>query len=139
MAKRERVCLRRFEAEADSIEGKLFHYVNNDPSLMPRQALLRALKAFYLPWTLEAQLNESEQQAIAKTAIQELQYRIFQIQQRFLPEELTFTAPVATFPVGQTAIDFQSQAAEEPMLPITLAQMREAIDSATLEQVLDDF
>jgi hypothetical protein len=137
MAKRERVCLRRFEAEADSIEGKLFHYVNNDPSLMPRQALLRALKAFYLPWVLE--FNESERQAIAKTAIQELQYRIFQIQQRFLPEELTFTAPVATFPVGQTAIAFQSQAAEEPMLPITLAQMREAIDSATLEQVLDDF
>ena len=136
MAKRERVCLRRFEAEADSIEGKLFRYVNNDPSLMPRQALLRALKAFYLPWVLE--LNETERQAIAKTAIQELQYRIFQIQQRFLPEELAFTAPVATFPVGQT-IAFQPQAAEEPMLPITLAQMREAIDSATLEQVLDDF
>ena len=138
MAKRERVCLRRFEAEADSIEGKLFRYVNNDPSLMPRQALLRALKAFYLPWTLEAQLNESERQAMAKTAIQELQYRIFQIQQRFLPEELTFTAPVATFPVEQT-ITFQPQLAEEPMLPITLVQMREAIDSATLEQVLDDF
>ena len=137
MAKRERVCLRRFEAEADSIEGKLFHYVNNDPSLMPRQALLRALKAFYLPWVLE--FNELERQAIAKMAIQELQYRIFQIQQRFLPEELAFTAPVAKLPVGQTAIAFQPQLAEEPMLPITLAQMREAIDSATLEQVLDDF
>ena len=99
---------------------------------MPRQALLRALKAFYLPWTLEeAQLNESERQAMAKTAIQELQYRIFQIQQRFLPEELAFTAPVATFPVGQTAMSFQPQLTEEPMLPITLAQMREAIDSAT--------
>ena len=137
MAKRERVCLRRFEAEADSIEGKLFHYVNNDPSLMPRQALLRALKAFYLPWALE--FNDLEQQAIAKMAIQELQYRIFQIQQRFLPKELAFTASVATLPVGQTAMAFQPQAAEEPMLPITLAQMREAIDSATLEQVLDDF
>ena len=101
MAKRERVCLRRFEAEADSIEGKLFHYVNNDPSLMPRQSLLRALKAFYLPWTLEAQLNESERQAMAKMAIQELQYRIFQIQQRFLPGELAFTAPVATLSVGK--------------------------------------
>ena len=123
MAKRERVCLRRFEAEADSIEGKLFRYVNNDPSLMPRQALLRALKAFYLPWVLE--FNESERQAIAKTAIQELQYRIFQIQQRFLPGELAFTAPAATLSVGQT-IAFQPQPEEEPMLPITLAQMREA-------------
>ncbi|MDX2244952.1 MAG: hypothetical protein NW224_30115 [Leptolyngbyaceae cyanobacterium bins.302] len=140
MAKRERIALRRFEAGADSIEGKLFHYLNYDPNLVPREAVLRALKAFYLPWMMESQGNELELQAIAKTSIQELQYRIFQIQQRFLPAESILIPSVVSSAVAQAAISpNHKQVEEEPTFSMTLAQMRGEVDPADLDQVLDDF
>lgn len=140
MTKRERVALRRFEAGEDSTEGKLFRYVNTDPNLIPREAVLRALKAFYLPWVLESQARDSELRAIAKTSIQELQYRIFQIQQWFLPGEFVLAASTTPSLMKSTMISLDTQPkAEETVFSMTLAEMRDEVDLEDLDQFLDDF
>lgn len=122
------------------MEGKLFRYVNTDPNLIPREAVLRALKAFYLPWVLESQAGDSELQAIAKTSIQELQYRIFQIQQRFLPGEFVLTASTTPSSMKSTIISPNIQPkAEGTAFSMTLAEMRDEVDPEDLDQFLDDF
>jgi len=49
--------------------------------------MLRALKAFYLPWALEGEIGDADLQSLAQSAIEELQFRIFQIRQRYLVDE----------------------------------------------------
>lgn len=83
MSKRERISL-RLDAEAESLEGHLFSYLKQEQAIASREAVLRALKAFYLPWALESCRSEDELKSLAKTLLEELQFRILQIQQRFL-------------------------------------------------------
>ena len=133
--KRERISV-RLEAEVDSFEGRLLSYLKSDPILPPRDALLRALKAFYMPWAMEKQFEEAELHNLARTAVEELQFRIFQIQQRYLlgdsPAYVIPTAKHSTVSsVGASAVPSQSNG--QP--PQTIAEMRQQINPAEL----DDF
>ncbi len=85
-SQRERIRV-KLEAEVESLAGRLLTYLKSDPILPPRDALLRALKAFYAPWAMETQLDEVELSRLARAAIETLQLRIFQIQQRYLLED----------------------------------------------------
>lgn len=52
-----------------------------------REAVIRALKAYYLPWAYEDEVSKEEAQVLARNAIDELEFRIFQIRRHFLAGE----------------------------------------------------
>jgi len=83
MSRRQRVIL-RLDVEVDSDAGRLFTYLKTNPAVSLREAVLRALKVFYLPWALEAELSQSELQALAQTLLEDMQLRSLQLQTRFL-------------------------------------------------------
>ena len=134
MKKRERVIL-RLDGEEPSVEGKLLSYLKDDPALSPRAAVMRALKAFYLPWVLEEKQSEEELRAIAKTTIEELQYRAFQIEQRFLPNKDASTSA--------DLLSIDQATSPQPIVDLstakTVAEMQQEISSSDLSQFLDDF
>ena len=107
MKKRERVIL-RLDAEEHSIDGQILTYIKDDPIVSSRDAVMRALKAFYLLWVLEGRQGE-DMRAIAKTTIEELQYRAFQIQQRFLStEEMNMVLASPSSPNQVVSVEAQS-------------------------------
>ena len=132
--KRERISV-RLEAEVKSFEGRLLNYLKSDPILPPRDALLRALKAFYMPWAMEEQLGEAELANLARTAVEELQFRIFQIQQRYLlGDSPAYVIPnVKHSTGGNSSLSVSSKSNGQP--PQTIAEMRQQINPAEL----DDF
>ncbi|MEL6383996.1 MAG: hypothetical protein AAFQ89_16400 [Cyanobacteria bacterium J06626_18] len=77
----------RLEATPESIEAKLLNHIKEDPIAPSRAVMLRALRAFYLPWAMEGAMSEAELRNLAQSAIEELQFRIFQIRQRYLTDE----------------------------------------------------
>ena len=132
--KRERISV-RIEAEMDSPEGRLLEYIKSDPISPSREALLRALKAFYTPWAMEQQLEPVELTRMARSAIEELQFRIFQIQQRYLlgdsPAYVIPNARQST--AGGLNLTVPAQVNGSP--PLTIDEMRQQINPAEL----DDF
>lgn len=121
----------KVEAAPTSLDAKLIAHVKKDPITPSREVTLRALKAFYLPWALEGEISDEDLKAIAQSAIEELQFRIFQIRQRYLNSETSGYRP-------STAASFTSNgAANSPPPPpeISIEAMREAINPADL----DDF
>lgn len=132
--KRERVSL-RIDAEASSLDGKLVSYLKDDPILPPREAALRAIKAFYMPWVLEEDLDQAQLQNLAATAVEELQFRIFQIQQRY---GIGTSAAFITPPPRQSVLSHNGgvPATASVGAPAqTIAEMRQQINPAEL----DDF
>lgn len=83
MSHRQRVIL-RLDVEVDSEAGRLFTYLKTNPAVSLREAVLRALKVFYLPWALEPELSQLELQSLAQTLLEDMQLRSLQIQNRFL-------------------------------------------------------
>jgi hypothetical protein len=78
----------RFEAESHTVEGHLLNFLREHKLLNHRDAVLRATKAFYLPWVYEGELPKEDVKALARSAVEELEYRIFQIRKHFLADEL---------------------------------------------------
>ena len=132
--KRERISV-RIEAEMESAEGQLLSYLKSDTILPPRDTLLRAFKAFYTPWAMEKQLEEVELTRLAKSAIEELQFRIFQIQQRYLlGDSPAYVIPMARHATADALNStFGAQTNSQP--PLTINEMRHQINPAEL----DDF
>ncbi|MGB3613572.1 MAG: hypothetical protein WBA10_07230 [Elainellaceae cyanobacterium] len=131
--KRARVSI-RIDAEVSSTDGKLVAYLKEDPVLPPRDATLRALKAFYMPWVLENELDRDQLQNLAATAVEELQFRIFQIQQRY---GIGSSAAFITPPPRQNILSHNGGApvASVGAPALTIAEMRQQINPAEL----DDF
>ena len=72
----------------DTLEGQLIDYLRScNKMLNLREATVRALKAYYLPWVYEDELPKEEVQVLARNAIDELEFRIFQIRRHFLAGE----------------------------------------------------
>ncbi len=136
----QRVTL-KVEAVAQSPEAKLLNYVKQDPITPSREVALRALKAFYLPWALDGEVSEGEVVAIAQSAIEELQFRIFQIRQRYLnADSMGYQAVILSDrlnnPVSPTHGGANGGTQTYPPAPgIALESMREAINPNDL----DDF
>jgi hypothetical protein len=87
MSERSRRVSLKIEAIPNSLEAELLNYIKEDPISPTREVVLRALKAFYLPWALEGEMTEIELKHLAQNAVEELQFRIFQINQRYLMED----------------------------------------------------
>ncbi len=85
MVARKRISI-RFEAEAHTVEGRLLDYLKEHKLLNYRDAIVRATKAYYVPWVYEGELSEEELRSLAQGAIEELEFRIFQIRKHFLGE-----------------------------------------------------
>lgn len=132
MGRPERVYL-RLEGTALSAEGQLFDYLNHVPGFGSRELVLRSLRAFYLPWAMAAHLEENQVRELARTAIEELQFRAFQIQKRFLPEE-----PLPSLVMGLPAPALPEVTAEAS-IATTVEEMHQEIDFARLNQILYDF
>ena len=128
----------RVEAAPDSIEAKLLNHIKDDPITPSRAVMLRALKAFYLPWALEGELSEADLRSLAQSAIEELQFRIFQIRQRYLADEAPGYKPVTTSTPMQP-INSASANGAKPFTPtlgtVSIEDMRQSIDPTNL----DDF
>ncbi|MGK7890964.1 MAG: hypothetical protein AB4042_16660 [Leptolyngbyaceae cyanobacterium] len=133
-SKRERVSV-RLEAEVNSIEGHLLKYLKADPIIPPRESALRALKAFYMPWALEGEVDEAQLQRLASTAVEELQFRIFQIQQRYgAGASPGYITPAPRQGVVANSVPNGVRMAPASPAP-TIAEMRQNINA----EDLDDF
>lgn len=122
----------KIEAVADSLEAKLLEQIKQDPITPSREVALRALKAFYLPWAVEGEVSEGDVSEIAQRAIEELQFRIFQIRQRYLNQDASgYKSEVVPNLRSNRAAAFTPP----PSHGLSLETMRESIDPADL----DDF
>jgi hypothetical protein len=148
MSRDERVWL-RLTASQNSLEGKLLEYLQSEPMGEVRTAILRALKAYYLPEAFESKLEPTQFQRMVEAAIVDLQYRAFQLHLRFCPDTplMAPTQLMAGMPqpsysqVLQTASSSRtlSYPQELPATEATIAQIRESLSDVDLDQVLDDF
>ncbi|MEO1093948.1 MAG: hypothetical protein AAFX01_03490 [Cyanobacteria bacterium J06638_28] len=122
----------RIEAAPESIEAKLLDHIKQDPIAPSRAVTLRALKAFYLPWALEGEVDEAELKSLAHSAIEELQFRIFQLRQRYLTDD----APsYKVSPKPSQATTNGTPAHTPPPSQVSIEDMRQSINPADL----DDF
>ena len=121
-SQRERIRV-RLEAKAESLEGRLLNYLNSDPVL-------------YTPWAMETQLDEVELSRLARSAIEALQLRIFQIQQRYL----LGNSPATLMPGASQSTPEDSNSTgrsqKNRQRPLTIDEMRRRINPAELD---DDF
>lgn len=133
-SKRERVSV-RLEAEINSMEAMLLKYLKEDPIIPPRESALRALKAFYMPWALEGQVDDAQLQRLATTAVEELQFRIFQLQQRYGTGSSAAYVTPSPRPGFSAQGNSHSMAMAPPGPAPTIAEMRQNINASEL----DDF
>ena len=122
----------RLEATPNSTEAKLLNHIKDDPIAPSRAVMLRALKAFYLPWAMEGEMSEAELRSLAQSAIEELQFRIFQIRQRYLTDDISGYKPA---PVASQAAPNGAGAHKPPPSNVSIEDMRQSINPADL----DDF
>ncbi|ESA36011.1 hypothetical protein N836_09320 [Leptolyngbya sp. Heron Island J] len=74
-------------SDPDTIEGRIIDYLRDNKLVNMRESVIRALKAYYLPWAYEDTVSKEEAQVLARNAIDELEFRIFQIRRHFLAGE----------------------------------------------------
>ncbi len=85
-ATRKRVSF-SISSDPDTVEGRIVNYLRDNKMVNMRESVVRALKAYYLPWAYEDDVSKEEAQVIARNAIDELEFRIFQIRRHFLTGE----------------------------------------------------
>lgn len=123
----------RIEAAPGSVEAKLLAHVKEDPITPSRAVTLRALKAFYLPWALEGEVTDADLKNLAQSAIEELQFRIFQIRQRYLTDEAASGYKPSSAPRPST--NGAKAYPPPPASDVSISDMRQSIDPDSL----DDF
>ena len=74
-------------SDPDTVEGRVIDHLRNNKMVNMRESVIRALKAYYLPWAYEDDVSKEEAQVLAHNAIDELEFRIFQIRRHFLAGE----------------------------------------------------
>ncbi len=74
-------------SDPDTVEGRMIDYLRDNKMVNMRESVIRALKAYYLPWAYEDDVSKEEAQVLARNAIDELEFRIFQIRRHFLAGE----------------------------------------------------
>lgn len=74
-------------SDPDTIEGRIVNHLRDNKMVNMRESVIRALKAYYLPWAYEDEVSKEEAQVLARNAIDELEFRIFQIRRHFLAGE----------------------------------------------------
>ena len=141
MVARKRISI-RFEAEAHTVEGRLLDYLKEHKLLNYRDAIVRATKAYYVPWVYEGELSEEELRSLAQGAIEELEFRIFQIRKHFLgegsePLDMRTLPSPAERSSPRSDIARETPADHAPVKPLSL---KDVIDHTNVDpSVLDDF
>lgn len=133
MGRPKRISLQLHVAE-HTPNGQLIQYLKNNTDIEVREAMLRALRAFYLPVALQGDPETVQQQA--RIAISELHYRAFQLQVQFnvdLSDRLVFSP--STLPTQLSAGDRRVACESPELLDLPL----EEAEMLNLSQVLDDF
>ena len=74
-------------SDPDTVEGRIVNHLRDNKLVNMRESVIRALKAYYLPWAYEDEVSKQEAQVLARNAIDELEFRIFQIRRHFLAGE----------------------------------------------------
>lgn len=74
-------------SDPDTVEGRIVNHLRDNKMVNMRESVIRALKAYYLPWAYEDDVTKEEAQVLARNAIDELEFRIFQIRRHFLAGE----------------------------------------------------
>ena len=74
-------------SDPDTVEGRVIDHLRNIKMVNMRESVIRALKAYYLPWAYEKDVSKEAAQVLARNAIDELEFRIFQIRRHFLAGE----------------------------------------------------
>lgn len=74
-------------SDPDTVEGHIVNHLRDNKMVNMRESVIRALKAYYLPWAYEDEVTNEEAQILARNAIDELEFRIFQIRRHFLAGE----------------------------------------------------
>jgi hypothetical protein len=142
---RKRISI-RFEAEAHTVEGRLLSYLKDHKLLNYRDAIIRATKAYYMPWVYEGELSEEELRSLAQGAIEEMEFRIFQMRKHFLGEgeSLDHAAIPTAAAEPPTAPPRPAPAASNhtatPATPTQSLSVKDVIDNTNVDpSVLDDF
>ena len=144
---RKRISI-RFEAEAHTVEGRLLSYLKDHKLLNYRDAIIRATKAYYMPWVYEGELSEDELRSLAQGAIEEMEFRIFQMRKHFLGEgsESLDHTPMPTAPAEPPAAPPKpapatpSNNTSAPTTPVKSLSVKDVIDNTNVDpSVLDDF
>ncbi len=148
MGKLERIIV-RLDVPSHWLEGKLLKFLRDDPGLDFKQAVLRAVRGYYLPEAFEGELEPIQFQRMVEAAIADLQYRAFQLQLRFCPDTPLMAPTQMMAGIAQQSYSQVLQPAssssnlsypqELPAPETTIAQMRESLSDVDLDQVLDDF
>lgn len=141
MVARKRISI-RFEAEAHTVEGRLLDYLKEHKLLNYRDAIVRATKAYYVPWVYEGELSEEELRSLAQGAIEELEFRIFQIRKHFLgegSEPLDMRTLPSPAERSSTRSDISRETPADPA-PVRPLSLKDVIDHTNVDpSVLDDF
>lgn len=74
-------------SDPNTVEGRIVNHLRDNKMVNMRESVVRALKAYYLPWAYEDDVSKEEAQVLARGAIDELEFRIFQIRRHFLSGE----------------------------------------------------
>ncbi|MBT9317966.1 hypothetical protein [Leptothoe spongobia] len=74
-------------SDPDTVEGRIVNHLRDNKMVNMRESVIRALKAYYLPWAYEDEVSKEDAQVLARNAIDELEFRIFQIRRHFLAGE----------------------------------------------------
>ncbi|TVQ18985.1 MAG: hypothetical protein EA367_12925 [Leptolyngbya sp. DLM2.Bin15] len=146
MVARKRISI-RFEAEAHTVEGRLLDYLKEHKLLNYRDAIVRATKAYYVPWVYEGELSEEELRSLAQGAIEELEFRIFQIRKHFLgegsePVDIHALSPTADRNSTRTEVSRETPTADHATssTPVRPLSLKDVIDHTNVDpSVLDDF
>jgi hypothetical protein len=154
MAKKRSVYLSLRAAE-DSEEARLLTYLRDDPLINRREAIFRALMAYYLPWVHEDELTEAQVQALAQSAVEDLEFRIYQIRKRYLANQpgtpqltaapqptIAATLPPAENPPQTQLAGNNNSGILQPMPPpsAVVASVQEMLKETEIDpSVLDDF
>lgn len=129
MSSRQRIIL-RLDVDANTEDGQLLNYLKSDAALSLRESVMRALRAFYLPWALESERHPEALQPLAKTVLEELQLRSFQIQARFLAQSGHPTWVMVADP-SQVTISPVLPAAAAPVAPVQAEPQPQGIAEST--------
>lgn len=115
MAKKNNVHL-SLRAGVDTEEARLLNYLRDDPLINRREAVFRALMAYYLPWVHEDEFTEAQLQALAQSAVEDLEFRVYQIRKRFLANQ-TSTPQLAAAPQPTVSAKLPPPESSTPPLP----------------------
>lgn len=138
--KRKRVEV-RLQPVLSTPEGITLNYLLNNPVLNPREAVMRAVRAFYIPYAYRSEgLSQQELAEMLRQAISELEFRKFQLCQDFgfaVPSDLGYSVPY----MASNSI-FQSKANAGVVVPDTVPTQSQAPSTASsqgLDHVLKKY